>query len=471
VQIIYLVSEKDSDPGAGGCVLQAETIGQRAERYRIRVERPVGRRGLAALREEIERSLVHLCGRICRRLPEVLAMGAPAVVCDTGGAELPPRLARGFRQGRFDADRVRVLTEGEPPSEPLYDEICEAAGLPVPGTAADTGDGVQERTAADVEPAREETAADAEPGGRATAGDTPAENPARRASGEPLKILMVTQEDPFYLPLFFREFFRIARTRERLAQGGTQHAAPQAGTQKHGAENGAEHEPAALTAAVRGLMLQRPLGNKTKKGLAKRMWRLYGPFGFLRMGFRYAYAKLAPWHRGVAGEAARAGVPLLEENDANSPEFLSRIASEQVDLLVSVSASQIFKSATLQAPRLGCINLHNAPLPRYRGMLPNFWQMYHNEPHSVLTIHTMAEELDRGEILCQRHTPIEEGMSLESLIRLTKVRSARALWTVLDRYAAGTIHAEPLPAEEGSYFSWPTREQAREFRRRGKRLL
>jgi methionyl-tRNA formyltransferase len=104
-------------------------------------------------------------------------------------------------------------------------------------------------------------------------------------------------------------------------------------------------------------------------------------------------------------------------------------------------------------------------------MLPNFWQMYHDEPYSVLTIHSMVEDLDKGNVLLQRSTPIEEGMSLENLIRGTKTRSARALWNVLDGFAHATLSPEPLPTDGGSYFSWPTRAEAREFRRRGKRLL
>ncbi len=104
-------------------------------------------------------------------------------------------------------------------------------------------------------------------------------------------------------------------------------------------------------------------------------------------------------------------------------------------------------------------------------MLPNFWQMYQGEKESVLTIHQMVENLDKGDILLQRATPIREEMSLEQLIRTAKVRSARALWHLLDRFATESVEVTPLPEEEGSYFSWPTREEAKEFRRRGRRLL
>ncbi|MFP4427488.1 MAG: glycosyltransferase [Spirochaetaceae bacterium] len=275
-----------------------------------------------------------------------------------------------------------------------------------------------------------------------------------------LRIAMVTQEDPFYIPLFFREFFRIARIRRELASADAE-------TRNRIPSSGRPIE-------VQGLMIQRPLGNKTSKGLAKRIWRLYGTLGFVRVGFRYVWAKLCGRFlrgRSVSGAAKTAGVSLLPMADANGEAFLSFVRENRIDLVVSVSASQIFKGEILSAPTYGCINLHNAPLPHYRGMLPNFWQMYQGEKESVLTIHQMVEDLDKGDILLQRTTPIREEMSLEQLIRTTKVRSARALWHLLDRFATDTVEVTPLPEEEGSYFSWPTREEAKEFRRRGRRLL
>jgi methionyl-tRNA formyltransferase len=161
-------------------------------------------------------------------------------------------------------------------------------------------------------------------------------------------------------------------------------------------------------------------------------------------------------------------LPFDDMNGEQAPDFVRR---EAIDLVVSVSASQIFKRPILEAPRIGCINLHNAPLPHYRGMLPNFWQMYHGEDESVLTIHEMVEDLDKGDILTQAGTTIEPDDSLDEVIRRTKHRSAEVLAETLEEVRTATARLSPLPAVEGSYFTWPTREQAREFRRRGKRLL
>jgi methionyl-tRNA formyltransferase len=273
------------------------------------------------------------------------------------------------------------------------------------------------------------------------------------------RIAIVTQEDPFYIPIFFREFYRLL------------------------ADPPAEARPA-VPIEVQGVMIQRPLGNRTAQGLAKRIWRLYGTVGFVITGGRYLWRKalrlLGPFAPTVAAYSRRASVPLLEfepetpggqPNDANGSSFIDWVRREKVDLVVSVSASQIFRAAILAAPPLGCINLHNAPLPHYRGMLPNFWQLYHGESRSVLTIHRMVEDLDKGDILVQAPTPIGPGTTLEQLMRLTKRRSAAVLWETLVAMTRDGVTTRPLPDEEGSYFTWPTREEARELRRRGRRVL
>jgi methionyl-tRNA formyltransferase len=174
------------------------------------------------------------------------------------------------------------------------------------------------------------------------------------------RIAIVTQEDPFYVPIFFRELYRL------LASSPT------------------DLRPA-VPIEIRGVMIQRPLGNRTAGGLAKRIWRLYGTIGFVITGGRYLWRKalrlLGPLAPTVSAYSRRASVPVLEfepetpggqPNDANGRGFIEWLRQEKVDLVVSVSASQIFRAAVLATPPLGCINLHNAPLPHYRGMLPNF---------------------------------------------------------------------------------------------------
>lgn len=269
----------------------------------------------------------------------------------------------------------------------------------------------------------------------------------------PLNVVIVTQEDPFYIGVFFDEFL-------------------------------AELDNHRTTVSLRGVMVQPSLGSASRLALAGRIWSLYGSLGFFRMLFRYAATTIRG--AGIDDRCRAAGIEMVElppersigrrgaerpprKNNVNGSTFHRWLRDNTIDLVVSVSASQVFGRTTLEIPRIGCVNLHNAPLPRYRGMLPNFWQMYHGEDQSVLTIHEMVPDLDAGDILLQKATPIEKHMTLEQLMTATKRNSAHALWEFLETLHRGKVSAQRMVGE-GSYFTWPTRDEARVFRDRGNRV-
>jgi methionyl-tRNA formyltransferase len=104
-------------------------------------------------------------------------------------------------------------------------------------------------------------------------------------------------------------------------------------------------------------------------------------------------------------------------------------------------------------------------------MLPNFWQMYHGETSVGLTIHRINAGIDDGDILLQTETPIVAGESLDALIRRTKKLGASLLIDVLRRVRAGDVRAIANRREHATYFTFPTRRDVEEFRRRGYRLI
>src|SRR5437867_1047330 len=141
------------------------------------------------------------------------------------------------------------------------------------------------------------------------------------------------------------------------------------------------------------------------------------------------------------------------------------------DLLISLAASQVLHRRILEVPRLGCINLHSAPLPRYQGMMPNFWTMVHGEPEAAVTVHYMVEKLDAGDILLQWPVPIRPGDSLHDLMVRSKEVGVRCLLEAVARIERGTVERRAMDASQATYFSFPTREDARRLRRQGRRLL
>ena len=262
--------------------------------------------------------------------------------------------------------------------------------------------------------------------------------------GGGLRVALLTQEDPFYLPPALDQL-----------------------CQKRGRD-------------VVALIIL-PAFNERLTSTAKRLYEFYGPVDFLRLAVRYAGAKVAdavnrrmPLTRPFSAEdvARRHRIPVHQPERVNAPDFVEILRTFiRPDVLVSVAASQVLKRSILEVPRLGCINLHSAPLPRYQGMMPNFWTLVHGEPEAAVTVHYMVERLDAGDIILQRPVPIHRTDSLHELMVRSKQIGVQALLEAIDRIEAGTVTARPMDASLATYFSFPTRADARRLRERGHRLL
>jgi methionyl-tRNA formyltransferase len=80
--------------------------------------------------------------------------------------------------------------------------------------------------------------------------------------------------------------------------------------------------------------------------------------------------------------------------------------SLQLDVAVVAAYGQILPASMLQAPRLGCLNIHASLLPRWRGAAPIQASILAGDNQSGITIMQMDERLDAGDILVQGSIPI-----------------------------------------------------------------
>jgi len=207
---------------------------------------------------------------------------------------------------------------------------------------------------------------------------------------------------------------------------------------------------------------------------------LYGPAQFFRQSLRYATRRgldvvgrslPLPGLYSVHAVARRHDVPLIETTNINSEQYLDELRSRSLDLVISVNASQKFKQKLLALPRLGCINVHGALLPRYRGRLPSFWVLANGEKETGTTVHFMNEELDDGPILLQERIQILPEDTQDSLIRKTKTAGARLLIEAIDRLDQGNAPTMPNDRSQATYFSFPRRDDGLRLRQQGRRFL
>ncbi len=261
-----------------------------------------------------------------------------------------------------------------------------------------------------------------------------------------MKLIFITQDDPFYVRCFFEEFFRIYPFPKEIEY----------------------------------VVIQSPMGKKSMARLIRQMYGFYGWEDFWRIGLRYLWAKnlnfmgkllsQKEWLN-ISALCRVHGIGVLYKKDLHHPEFLKEIREKGIDLIVSVAAPTIFRRELIDLPRLGCINIHHAPLPRYKGMMPNFWQLYHGEKTVGITIHKINPRIDEGEIILQKKVTVIAGESLDALIKRTKRLGAHCMAEAIERVRKSGVQPIENRIDQSSYFSFPTKQDVRKFRQMGHKLL
>ncbi|HID77853.1 MAG TPA: hypothetical protein EYP56_17875, partial [Planctomycetaceae bacterium] len=122
----------------------------------------------------------------------------------------------------------------------------------------------------------------------------------------------------------------------------------------------------------------------------------------------------------VAAVAAAYGIPYRHVRRLRGPQFQAVLDSYPADVIVSMSCPQIIGRRVRRRFPAGALNVHGAPLPRYRGLMPAFWAMLNGETETAVTVHFMADKVDAGEIVLQRPVPIDPGDTWDTLVRKSK---------------------------------------------------
>ncbi len=172
----------------------------------------------------------------------------------------------------------------------------------------------------------------------------------------------------------------------------------------------------------------------------------------------------------IRAVAAQHAIPYEIADDVNAESFRARLREMQTDLIVSVTCPQIFKKPLIETPRVACLNMHGALLPKYRGIAPSFWMMCHGETQAGVTVFRVNEAIDLGDVIEVESFPILPEETLEQFIIRSKAIACDVLLRAIDQIESGTATYRPLTKEGGSYFGFPDRAAYHKFLAQGRRL-
>lgn len=260
-----------------------------------------------------------------------------------------------------------------------------------------------------------------------------------------IRVLLVTQEEPFYAPVYISNILKLHKD------------------------------------LICGIICLPSFPSYKKMILYN--FKFLGLVLFFYVGVRFVLFKLLnllsyllPLKRSysISKLAESNKIPYHFLNNINANSTLEIIHSYKPDIILSIAAPQIFKEKILRYPKYGCFNIHSSMLPKYRGVNALFWALCNNEKNTGVTLHKMNESFDAGPIIIQKEFPIQKNDSLNDLYyKAIDVGSS----IINEFLTLASTNGRDIPQREmpnkGSeeYYSFPQTKNRKLFHKNGKHFF
>ena len=163
----------------------------------------------------------------------------------------------------------------------------------------------------------------------------------------------------------------------------------------------------------------------------------------------------SPVHRA----AAALGLPVRHPARLRDPADQADFAALGADLAVVVAYGLILPQPVLDAPRLGCVNIHASLLPRWRGAAPIHRAILSGDAETGVCIMQMEAGLDTGPVLLREALPIGPADTTGDLHDRLADLGARLIVAALDRLP--DLHPQPQPEAGVTYAAKIDKAEAR----------
>lgn len=154
-------------------------------------------------------------------------------------------------------------------------------------------------------------------------------------------------------------------------------------------------------------------------------------------------------------------IPVYQPKSLHKEDAQAELKALNADVMVVVAYGLILPKAVLDAPRLGCLNVHGSILPRWRGAAPIQRAIWAGDEKTGVSIMQMDEGLDTGDMLHKVYckiSPTETSATLyEKLAQIAPI----ALIDVLDNLESDKFSAEKQNDAQSNYAEKLSKEEAK----------
>jgi methionyl-tRNA formyltransferase len=159
--------------------------------------------------------------------------------------------------------------------------------------------------------------------------------------------------------------------------------------------------------------------------------------------------------------AERFAIPVLTPRAVRTDEAAAAFRAHGADVAVVVAYGMILPKAILEAPPLGCLNLHASLLPRWRGAAPIQRAVMAGDVESGVAVMKMEEGLDTGPVGMVERVAIGPDMTAGELHDRLAPLGADLMVRALAALSRGALSFTPQPEEGVTYAHKIRNDEAR----------
>ncbi|MFH1202698.1 MAG: formyltransferase family protein [Candidatus Omnitrophota bacterium] len=108
------------------------------------------------------------------------------------------------------------------------------------------------------------------------------------------------------------------------------------------------------------------------------------------------------WHESLAKISRQNSLKVLSPNKLNDQKIIKKIKEAHPDIIFCIGSTRIIPPEIIKIPKLGCLNIHPGPLPKYRGRYSTAYSIFNGETYTGVTLHWIEKGIDSGPIIMQR---------------------------------------------------------------------
>ncbi len=153
---------------------------------------------------------------------------------------------------------------------------------------------------------------------------------------------------------------------------------------------------------------------------------------------------------------------VVKPHSSNQPIFISNaqrntalikeaVNTKDVDFILSIQHIWKLPKEILELVNWRALNLHNSPLPRYKGYNSICHAIVNKDDSYATTIHWMAEQVDSGDLAYEFKLPVRQDETAISLYQRTVQATSRKLAQVFDDVLNNRVPRRPMMGE-GTFY-------------------